>query len=284
MKKNKLFAMVKDFFHLFFGKRVMRSGAALAYYLTLSVFPIVICLSVILGSYGIDPNSVKDVFTNILPSGFVDTLSEYLRYVNVNSSPALFWAGIALMVTTSSAAFRCITTTMVDIQGRALFSGFWGTLFSFVFSLIFAAVMYLSVFIVVTGRWFIDWLENFLHLPQLLLNWHWIRFIILFAVLFLVIYLIYWFCTPKGINHRVFYGALLTTVAMVVISMIFSTFIEYSTKYSLVYGSLASLVVMMVWLYVCSTVLLGGNLLNFVINKYIRGFYDDDDTGPVKLQ
>lgn len=277
MKKSKVMIIGSDFLSLFFEKKLMRSAAALTYYLTLSIFPVLICLSMLLGSLKIDPLSVESLLDGVFPAGTIEIIRDYLGYVNTNSSSTLLWAGIILLVTTSSGAFRCITTTMVDIQGRALFSGFWGTLFSFVFSLIFLAMMYLSVGIVVTGKWFINWLQTFFHISWFLFQWHWLRFIFLFAVMLLIIYIIYWLCTPKGINHRVFSGALVSALAIIVISIVFSAFISYSSRYSLVYGSLVSVVVMMIWLYACATVLLSGNLLNFVLNKNARGFYDDID-------
>ena len=279
MKKSKILIIGGDFINLFFEKKLMRSAAALTYYLTLSVFPVLICLSLLLGSFKIDPASVESLLDGVFPSGTIDLIEDYLSYVNTNNSPTLFWAGIILLFTTSSGAFRCITTTMVDIQGRALFSGFWGTLFSFVFSIIFLVMMYLSVAVVITGKWFINWLQNYFHISWFLFQWHWLRFIFLFAVMFLIIYIIYWLCTPKKIDHRVFTGAFVSAIAVIVISIIFSAFITYSSRYSLVYGSLVSVIIMMVWLYACATTLLSGNLLNFVLNKNRRGFYDEDAAG-----
>jgi len=53
-----------------------------------------------------------------------------------------------------------------------------------------------------------------------------------------------------------------------VVSMVFSYLIDMSTKYTLIYGSLASIIVLMVWFYTCGIILIMGNVLNLIIDKY----------------
>ena len=62
-------------------------------------------------------------------------------------------------------------------------------------------------------------------------------------------------------------GALVAAVALTVASMIFSAFMEHSTRYSLVYGSLTSVIILLVWLYLCGNILIVGSLINYVIHQ-----------------
>ena len=66
-------------------------------------------------------------------------------------------------------------------------------------------------------------------------------------------------------SYRTWPGALLSTAAMVVVSIVFSVFISASVKYPLVYGSLASVILLMLWLYTVCTVILCGAAFNIVI-------------------
>ena len=43
-----------------------------------------------------------------------------------------------------------------------------------------------------------------------------------------------------------------------------------SARYSLVYGSLASVILLLVWLYLCGTILIMGNVLNYVLFTHRR--------------
>ncbi len=49
-------------------------------------------------------------------------------------------------------------------------------------------------------------------------------------------------------------------------SILFSLFISASTRYALIYGSLASVIIMMVWLFLCSMIIICGNILNLELN------------------
>jgi uncharacterized BrkB/YihY/UPF0761 family membrane protein len=59
---------------------------------------------------------------------------------------------LMLLFTSSSAAFRSIMGIMSEIQGRHRYRGFWPTVFSIVYSLIFLAAIYMSLVVIGTGN------------------------------------------------------------------------------------------------------------------------------------
>ncbi|MEG1578948.1 MAG: YhjD/YihY/BrkB family envelope integrity protein, partial [Oscillospiraceae bacterium] len=79
------------------------------------------------------------------------------------------------------------------------------------------------------------------HIINLLGNWQWLKYIILFALVLTFILLVYRLSAPRGKPRPpVLTGGILAAAALVAASMLFSFFIGLSSKYSLVYGSLAS--------------------------------------------
>ncbi len=60
------------------------------------------------------------------------------------------------------------------------------------------------------------------------------------------------------------------------VSIIFSKLISMSTKYSIVYGSLASFIILMLWVYICSIILIMGNVFNIAL---FHGHYRIDRPG-----
>ena len=89
--------------------------------------------------------------------------------------------------------------------------------------------------------------------------------------MFLFILLLYRFATPLDKPRPpVIPGSLVAAVALTAASMVFSYFMENSTKYSLVYGSLTSMIILLVWLYLCGNVLIVGSLINYVIYQRKR--------------
>ena len=127
--------------------------------------------------------------------------------------------------------------------------------------------IYLSMLVVLTGEWLMNLASRFrwMSVLELLLNWQWMRFLMLFGLVLLFILLVYRMSAPRGKPRPpVFSGALLASAALVGASALFSWFIGMSSRYSLVYGSLASVIILLVWLYLCGNIIILGNVFNCV--------------------
>ncbi|MDR0862942.1 MAG: YihY/virulence factor BrkB family protein [Oscillospiraceae bacterium] len=252
-------------------QRVSRAAASLAYFLTISIFPLLICVSAVLGSLNLSENDVFFLWRDIIPAQAIGIIGEFLQYVNGNLSTVMVFVGITTMLTSSAAAFRTITGIMGDIQGQKRFHGIWGLLFDFALSFGFLAVIYVSGLVIVTGEWFLRLLQTNFSVGDFVGAWNWIRFLLLFIVMFVVILCIYKVSAPKtrkgtrGIRRLP--GALASAGLLVVVSTVFSRLISGSVKYAVVYGTLASLIILMSWLYICAIIVIMGNVLNICIAR-----------------
>ena len=273
--RRKLFNLIFAMVQTFNACRVPRSAAALSYSLTLALFPTLICLYALLGS--VLPNSgvIYDAIGAIVPHTTVETLTDYIDYISRHNSAALVTAGVILMATMSAAAFRPLNHTMNDTWKTKRFRGTWAFIISFPFSVVFLAVIYFSVVVILTGNWFLRFLES--TFPDLILShaWEWLRFFLLFFVLLLIVLGIYRLTAPKRNREQLLPGAMAATAALVVTSILFSWFIGMSARNPLVYGSLASVIILMLWIYACGIILITGNILNYaLIQETERTQYD----------
>lgn len=258
----------KDTGSLFVRNQLSRTAAALSFFLTLSIFPFLICLNWLVGMLPFDFSSFIHGVGAFMPKDTVEILNDYLSYISGSQSTPMLIAGILLMATSSSSAFRIVLHSMEHIYRQKQQKGIWSYLFSFVYSFVFLFSIYICIILVGTGKWFLDLLETHLHWNGLSNNWLWSRFLLLFLFTLLVVYCLYRFAVPlKKRKVQVIKGALFAAAALVVVSLIYSWFIGMSTKYSLVYGSLASIMILMMWLYTCSNILILGASLNVVLTK-----------------
>lgn len=247
---------------------VPRSAAALSYYLTISVFPFLICLSAILGSLHVEESVILTFLKDLIPEDAFITITEFLGYIGGDRTALLLSVGLAAMVTSSSAAFRSFIGIMGEIQGKMRFSGVWGAVFSFVFSIVFLAAIYISGLVILSGEWLIQILENYLDFGSVFALWTWVRFVLLFLILFCIIFGIYIVSAPGETKKtQRLPGAFAASAVLVAASMIYSRMISASIKYALVYGSLASFIIMMIWLYTCGIILILGNIFNISLHK-----------------
>jgi membrane protein len=270
---------VREIVELYFTARVSRSAAELAYFLILSFFPILICTNAFVGALNLDITLVLETVDEVIPQSVAAILAEYIQYISGNQSFALFLAGLFMTVLSASAAVRALMKIMDDIYGKENYPGLWGIVVSVAFSLLLLITIYLSMVVVLTGNWFFHMVEKYLHIVNLITDWQWLRFVILFALVLLFILLLYRVSAPIGKPRPpVLTGAVLAAVALVAASVLFSFFIGMSSRYSLVYGSLASVMILLVWLYLCGNILILGNVFNCVWYRRKRKRYLEKHT------
>jgi len=263
--RRKLFNIISTMVLSFNACRVPRSAAALSYSLTLSLFPTLICLYALLGNVLPNMGMIYDALGGIVPQSTFQAITDYIDYVSRQNSTTLVTAGMLLMATMGAAAFRTLNHTMNDIWKTRRFRGTWAFLISFPFSILFLAVIYFSIVVMLTGNWFLRFLES--SLPGLIFShtWAWLRFFLLFVVLLLIVLGVYRLTAPKSARGQLLPGAMSATASLVVVSILFSWFIGMSSRYPLVYGSLASVIILMLWIYACGIILITGNILNYAL-------------------
>ncbi|HJB69269.1 MAG TPA: YihY/virulence factor BrkB family protein [Candidatus Flavonifractor avistercoris] len=252
---------------LYFGRHVSRSAAALAYFLLLSFFPLLICVNAFIGLLRLDVGAVLDAAAAILPRETLGILADYMGYITTNQSPALLLAGAGMTLFSASAAFRTLMRVMEELYGRGGYRGVKRIAASMAFSVLFLLTVYLAVAVLFTGEWLFSWLAGRLELPEEAMpwEWQWFRFLLLFLLVLLFVLLTYRMAAPRGEPRPpVLSGAFLAAGALVAATALFSWFIGLSARYSLVYGSLASVIILLVWLYLCGNILILGDVFNCV--------------------
>lgn len=261
-----------DVADVYFSKRVSRAAAELAYFLILTFFPILICVSAFVGRLNLDLGELLAETDKFLPGGVNAVLDEYLRYLETSQSPGMLLAGIFMTVLFASAAVRGLMNIMHEVYGRSTFRGLSQLVASILFSMLLLAAIYLSMAVVVTGNWFFHLVEQLFHLEHVAERfgtWQWMKYLLLLGVVFLFILLLYRFTAPlTKPRPPVMVGALGAAVALAVASIAFSWFMGRSTRYSLVYGSLASVIILLVWLYLCGNILILGSVFNYVLYRH----------------
>ena len=264
---NKSISFVKEFARLYTGKHITRSSAALSYYLTMTIFPLIICLYTMLGNSYSKAMTVLSFAEKFMAAETARSIRDFLLYVASNNSNAMMVAGLTVLVTSASAACRSLQATIGDMQGGQRFQGLLGFLFSIVFSLLFLAALYFAVLVMLTGHTVIDKINELLPFIDISNSWNWLRFIVLFGIFFVIIWGVYEISKRSSDNYHTFGGAILSTVASVVVCVVFSIFISASAKYPLVYGSLASVILLMFWLYTCCLMIYCGAVFNITIRN-----------------
>lgn len=251
---------------------VARAAAALAYFLILTLFPLLMCVNFFIGLLPLSPEEVFSALDSILPRESLSLILDYLDYVSAipqSQSAPLLLACLFTIGLSASAGLRTLLQTMDELYQVHRVNSLHRLVLSVALSLLFLLTIYLSIVVIFTGDWFFRLLES--RLPQAMLDliplvtlsqlWGWLRYLLLFLLVLVLVLAVYRLGTPLPFRRHtrtLYLTALLSAAALVACSVLFSWFIGMSSRYSLVYGSLASLIILLVWLYFCGNILLLG--------------------------
>ena len=262
---KKLLVLLRRFGKLYTEKRLTRAAAALSFFLTSTLFPLLIILYTLLGSSAERIGRILDFARRLMAAESVETIAEFLRYVAANNSRSMSMAAFLLLLTSASAAVRTLEATIGELQGRQRYRGLRDYLFSLILALLLTAALYFAVLVMLTGPVFLAWLSRVIPALDLSGSWRLLRFPLLAAIQFVIIGGVYRVSIPHSERYPVWPGTLLATAALVGVSVAFSAIIGASARYPLVYGSLASVILLMLWLYTCCMVIFSGAALNVAL-------------------
>ena len=251
-------------------------AAQTSFFLIISSVPLIMLLITLLQYVlPVDRDTLNEFIINILPADniifqFIDNvLDEIFGHTEVSiisiSAVTLLWS--------ASRGFRSIARGIRNIYGSNKQVNFIkNTLFSLIYTLIFIAILTLSVTLIFFSRVIHYYLDNqntaLSNIINILMN---SQGIIFFAVLVLVFALAY-----KGMaRHEMKFkyqmiGAAFSAAGWIVFSALYRIYIESYSNYSYIYGSLTAIILMMLWLYMCITILFIGAEINVWIYEKIK--------------
>lgn len=261
---------------IYINNRGARSAAQFSFFILMTIFPLLICVHWFIGMLNESSSKLLHSLYGVIPSAVLDFISDYIDYISANNSKTILVAGLIMLVTPSAAAYRSLRGILCDIRMRREHNGVLIFILSFFVSIVMLAIIYLSMVLMFTGNRLLRFLIDYFHLSDSIMGWNWLRFLLLFVLISFMLYLMYRFghidpMEPRDVLAGYAYpGALIGSLLIVGVSIIYSWFISLSTRYSLVYGSLASIIIMMLWLYTCSSIIICGGIFNRIIDEHDR--------------
>lgn len=264
---GKMLKLLRELLILYNERRIPRAAAALSYYMTMTFFPLIICLYSLLGRNYQQILDALQFVSQFISSNTADLLRSFVNYVAQSQRPGMLAAGLTVLLSSSSAAMRSVQSTIGEMQGGQRFQGIAGFLFSVILSIAFVAVVYFAILVLFTGRDFLERINGLLPFADISSSWSWVRFLLLAGIVFVIVRTLYTVSRQSADRYPTVPGAVFATVGMVVMSFVFSKIIAVSARYPLVYGSLASLILLMLWLFLSCQIIYLGAALNLVVRK-----------------
>ncbi len=238
-------------------------AAQMAFYLLMSIVPIVGLTINALGFFNITQDIIESMIGKYLDPG----MAEYVKlFVSEAPSIGLNIALIAIAIWSASKAQFCMSRISIyTMTGGKTTGGYITERVRALFTiLIFIIGILFSLIVLVYGQSIVEVIVS-VRFPDAdaATMWLVIRWPIAICLYFLLIAVNYFLICSQWVKFRdVIPGAIFASLGFLVVSYFYSLYIRYLSNQSLLYGSFATVVGLMLWFWLISWVIWIGMLLN----------------------
>ena len=244
-------------------------AAQIAFFSILSIVPFLLLISMWLGNTDLlDLPSLLTMLENTgaLPQSGIDLLRSVLR--GLEGSVGLFSLSTLMVFWSSSRMIRSVMTGIhMAYRERDSRSIILKYLYSIFYTILLSIGIVLILVMTVFGERIWSMLYSLGFSDRVVeLVWNLCRMIVPVIILLLIFWSLYTVLPTRRIPILdSLPGALLSTVALLVVSQIFSFFVNNSSSYSVLYGGLSSFTAILLWFYLFGYILMLGMELNAVM-------------------
>lgn len=238
----------------------------LAFFLVLSIFPILTLIGVIASFFSISVNITS--LANYLPTDVTDILMPYIQGKGFDSNVGMFMIIGFILASNGADAIVLASNTLYGIPNsnyvkRRIKDFFLIILMVLLFVFLFGFITFGNQLLSLVMK-YVDnnYIQDLVYKIFLLMKWPFAMFIIYFNVK--LIYTI----TPdfKIYSRTTTRGAIFTTISWTIATAIFTYYVKHFSNYGLFYGSLSNIIVLILWIYMLSYILVIGIAIN--VQKY----------------
>lgn len=244
-------------------------AAQLAYYLILALFPFLLVLLSLMGTFSTPElaNEVLLYFQRVMPTQVYDLISTYIRPIISGEAraPGLLSFGILFTIWSASGAFSALIKALnraYDVQETRPFWKVKGI--AILMTLGLSGLIMAGVVLLVAGEPIGAAVANVFGLDEVFeVAWNIARWPVAFLFLVLTVALLFYFAPDAGQPFRwITPGGLVGVVLWVLASAAFSVYVNNYGSYNKTYGSVGVVIVLLLYLYISSLTILFGATLN----------------------
>jgi len=249
--------------------RVLATGAQIAYFLILSLFPFII---VLLNVLTYTPLARYDVLTGIiyyLPHATQDLIIGFSTEIIETSSQGLLSVAAILGIWTASSGISPVIKAINRAYGYEEKRSFIRLkLMSLLFTIALLILITLVFLTLVFGEVLGNKLFSLLGMKDVFKSlWSYIRIIIPLLYMILIFALLYKFSPYTNNRYKInlsstLPGAVFATLGWMIISILFSYYVNNFGRFAITYGSIVGVIFLLIWLYISGIIMVLGGEVN----------------------
>jgi membrane protein len=249
-------------------------AAQLAYYLILALFPLILFIFALLGTFA-NPalaQTILGYFQQVMPNEVYQLMSTYMEPVlsGERRAPGLLSFGILGTIWAASGAFAALANALNKTYDVEETRPFWKVrLVAILMTFGLSAFVILGVALLVFGPALGAGIAGYFGMGELFeAVWNIVRWPIAILMLAVALALVYYFAPDVEQPFRwITPGGLIGLLLWVLVSVAFSYYVNNFGSYDATYGSIGAVIVLLLYLYISSIMVLFGAELNATLAK-----------------
>lgn len=244
-------------------------AANAGFFIILSLFPALVLVLSLLRYTGLQVASLVEVLSDIIPTALMGTAEELILSTYESSSGALVGVSAVTAVWSASKGIYGLMRGLNNVCGVTEDRSWLHTRFvSVIYTFVFLGILLLTLVLHVFGGTLLELVPlNRNKCFRILSGIVDFRFLLLLALQTLVFMLLFAFL-PNGRNRlrNTVPGALLASLGWLILSDLFSIYVEHFASLSNIYGSVYTIALAMLWLYFCLSLI----FYSAAFNQYLE--------------
>ena len=250
------------------------TSVVVAYYLLLSLFPLIIAFGNILPFLHIDQETVLTYVREVIPETIYQFIGPAVKNLLTQSSGGLLSVSALAALWSASQSINALQIAMNKAYGVENRKNFLIVrFFSLVVILLFMFAISGVTIVLGLGQLILEAIQpifkfsvNFIDQFQTL------KWPITLVALFVIMFLIYLIVPNAQLKLKaVIPGTIFATVGWMLLSQVFGIYAKYFATRVSGYQIIGSFIVLMLWLNFAATIIILGGIINAVVQEYITG-------------
>lgn len=255
----------KDLYERFNNDEVTALAAQLTYYFILAFFPFLVFVLTLAGFTPVTDNQILSKLTGMLPESSYNMLTEIINEVLSKRSETLLSIGMIATLWISSNGLYALIRGLNKAFDSKETRPFWKLRgLAVLYTTGLAITIILSFAAIIFGRTIGMYLFNIAGFSVFFKPvWNIVRYLLSLLTILIILGTLYYILPNKKLSFgQILPGAIFSTLAWIIISFIFSCYINNFSNYSNIYGSIGGIIVLLIWLYWTSIILILGGEIN----------------------
>jgi membrane protein len=275
--------IIKELIRRYDRHRIYLISGTLAFFFLLALFPLLIFLNALLGTFDLQLLDLIQSLQDLIPQSALDVLAAYVTSISSTSTGLISFSLLASLYSSSIAVTSLIHSihTAYNQQSHRHFikTKLWAIFFTFLLGLALAS----SLILPILGRNFLLFISKYIPLSDGVIElWTNLRWLLTATIITATLALLYKVIPYKPYKKQsIWPGAIFSLIGWMVVSLLFSIYVNNYANYSIVYGPLGAVIALMMWLFFTGMIIILGAELNSILdvkrNKKLSIYVKVDD-------